>query len=151
MSGKKFRFSLHDVLELRRHQAERAEQDLARAYRDRQAQESALEAAERRLHELAHRTPTSGVADLVSLRQLAAYRLDAQRAAQAEAQTLERLRREEAQAKRTLVLKRRPEEALAILRDDEHSAHRKAADDAESAFLDEQAVVAHCRKQREAA
>ncbi len=151
MSGKKFLFSLRAVLKLRRHETQQAERTVLQAADARRAQEARVTEAQEKLAGLLGATPSRGGTGVARLRQAAAHRLRAQRAAEAEAQTLAERQAQEATAQRALVLTRRPEEALETLRDREQTAHRKTQADAELAFLDEQAVVAYCRAQREAA
>jgi flagellar FliJ protein len=149
MAGKTFRFSLQRVLDLREREAEEAERALARAVRARREKEEVLAAARRRRAE-ACAPPATGPLDPAALRRRAGFLDDLRRAEGEAARQLDRLRRQEAEARRALMARRRPEEALRVLRDNEATAHRRAQDEAELAFLDEQAVAGHTRKQRTA-
>jgi hypothetical protein len=117
--------------------------------RVRREQEDALETARRRRADACAETP-EGPFDPAALRRRAGFLDDIRRAEADAARRLDRLRREEAEAKRALTARRQPEEALRVLRDHEATAHHRTIADAEMAFLDEQAVAGHCRKQRAA-
>ena len=147
MAGKTFRFSLQRVLDLRHHEAEEAEHALGRAVLARREQEDRLAAARQRRAEACAAAP-EGPLDPAALRRRAGFLDDLRRAEAEAARQLDELRRREAEARRTLAERRRPEEALRVLRDHEATAHRRAQDEAELAFLDEQAVAGHARKRR---
>lgn len=150
MAGRTFRFSLQNVLELRRREADSAELELSHAVRARRDQEAALEEVRRHRASACDAAGASGrtPSDPASLRRSAGF-LDDLRASEHEAgRRLERLLREEAEARRALVARRRPEEALRLLRDREADAHHRAIAEAEMAFLDEQAITGHARRQR---
>lgn len=150
MSTKRFRFSLDGVLHVRQHEAERAEQHLARALVERRAHEAAVEAARARLDGLLGGGPT-GPASPVELRRLALVRQEAKGAVAAAHLALDAGRGRERAARTALADRRRAEEALTTLRRLELDAHRTAALAAEGAFLDDQAAAAHARKLRRAA
>ena len=146
MAGKKFRFSLESVLKLRRHETERARQYLGAAARERREQEEQVRHMQHRLVSL--KGPTTGVLDPIALRRQAAFRQDAQhRVDQASAELAQR-RQREGQARLVLQKKHRAEESLQILREKEEARHKKEQEDAEGAFLDEQAISGFSRKHR---
>ena len=122
MAGKTFRFSLQKVLDLRARQAEEAERTLSRAVRARREQEervAAIRARRRAACDDASSAPAGATLGPATLRRRAGH----------------------------FAARRRPEEALRVLRDQEARAHRMARDKAELEFLDEQATSAHVRKQ----
>ena len=142
MAGKKFRFSLESVLKLRSHETERARQHLGRAVLERQQQE---EHVRHMRHRLMTFSGAVGLADPLTLQREAAFRQDAQhRYDQARSQLAMR-RRDEGQAREELQKKHQAEESLQILREKEEALHRKAQQEAEDAFLDEQAISGFLR------
>ncbi len=145
MPGKKFRFSLQKVLELRRHETECARQALAKA-------ESALEAREEELqqarHRLANRRPNVASGQTlrpVTLRKEAAFREDARRAVADARRAVAAARERVTDARNQLQERQRAEEALDTLRDQEKDEHEQEQAKAETAFLDEQAILRHAR------
>lgn len=146
MPGKKFQFSLQSVLTLREHDAERAHQRLARAIRRRREQEARLEHLRQRVRDMTARAPGEGTVAPMTLRAYEAHRMAAQRACEAARERLETLRAKEAEARATWIAKRQDEEALQTLHDEEKAAFVKEREEAETAFLDEQAVLSFSRK-----
>jgi flagellar protein FliJ len=145
MTGKPFRFSLQPVLDFRRHEAEHAEATLAQAVRARRAGEAALAEVTAR-YEAATREGADDIADPTTFLRHAAHRQQARRAVAAAAHEVDRLRVSEQRARRELLDRRRPEEALLTLRARARDDHRSAEASAELAFLDEQAVGAYRRR-----
>lgn len=148
MAGKKFRFSLDNLLRLRRHQAEQAEQTLAGALRTRQEHEAHLEAAETTMQALAEEAPTPGTGTPAEFRRFAATQQEAFRARTQAREALETAQRREAAARHALVKARQPEEALHTLRTREQAAHHQTRQRVETAVLDDQATAAYCRQLR---
>lgn len=148
MAGKKFRFSLDHVLAVRSHAARQAEQALAAALHDRRDHEARLAQAEATLPALAERAPAPGTAAPADFRRFAATQQEAFRARARARRALEAAHHREAEARTALTEARRPEEALHTLREQEADAHRRAAQSAELAFLDDQAAAAYCRQLR---
>lgn len=141
MSGKKFRFSLQRVWEWRQHETQQAEQHLVRARSRRQAQEKRVADARAKLQHVTHDASPDGTSRPRALRQQEAFRFDARRRLKDAKAELERRRRKEDEARRLLREKRREEESLETLYEQEKSRHKKEEADAESAFMDEQAVM----------
>ena len=146
MAGKRFRFSLDQLLRLRRHETARAEQEVAAAIATRRDREEEVQQVEDRLHGLADAAPDPAIATPKAFRRHAALRdavLEERRRAR---HALQAARRTEARAREALVEARRPEEALDRLREREQAAHRRARRRAEDAAMDEQAGSAHHRR-----
>ncbi len=146
MAGKKFRFSLESVLKLRRHETECARQDLGKATRACREQEDHVRHMQHRLMSFAGFAP--GVMDPLALRRQAAFRKDAQRRVEQARQELAQRQQREGQARQELQQKHSAEEALQILREKEEAVHKKEQQDAEGAFLDEQAISGFSRKHK---
>ena len=146
MAGKKFRFSLESVLKLRRYETERARQRLGRTALERQEQEEQVQHTQQRLMRLVG--AATGVVDPVSLRRQDAFRSDAQRHYDQACTELDARHLREGQARQHLQTKHGAEESLQILREKEAVHHKKEQDDAEGAFLDEQAIASFSRKRR---
>lgn len=147
MSGKRFRFSLQRVLEHRRRTTGEAEGALSQTRQARQAQEKRVAAARRQLHALQAQAPAPATTSLRGLRQHEARCQAARRACRNALTELDALLEREAAAQRRLLEARRNEESLTTLREQEHARHRKARAATEAAFLDEQAVMRHRRRQ----
>lgn len=148
MAGKKFRFPLANVLRLRHHETDAARLNLARILRTRQAQEARVSDARGRLEMLSRQDLPSGTLTPAVLRRQDAFRLDAKQALDRELATLARIRREEEQARAQLLERQRAEESLKTLQAEARERHRKARQEAETSFLDEQALIGHSRKQQ---
>ena len=145
MPGKKFRFSLKNVLELRRHETERAQDALTKAEAALDAQKERLEQARNRLD--AHRRSVTRGDTIrpAALRHNDAFR---QKAQQAVATARDAVRTAEAKvdnARAALQKRRQAEEALETLREQEKHEHDQAQAKAETAFLDEQAILRYSR------
>ncbi|WP_457651528.1 flagellar FliJ family protein [Rhodocaloribacter sp.] len=148
MAGKKFQFSLASVLRLRSHESNRARRRLARAIEARKVQEAKLAEAETRLTEANLTAPLTGAADPLTFRRFAAYRTHLQRVRDRERRTLTQKRMDEERARTALIERRRAEETLQTLHDEERARHIREINESEIAFLDEQALISHFRKQR---
>lgn len=145
MSGKRFRFSLQRILEIRRREQSAAQQALAQAQRERRRQEERVVEARRDLQTLQEQVPAAQSASVRGLRHHGSYCQDQRRACRALCDELDALRQQEATAQRHLMEARRTVEGLEILRDQEKAQHETAQANAEAAFLDEQAVMRHRR------
>ena len=143
MAGKKFRFSLESVLKLRRHETERARQHLGRAVHERRQQEEHVRHMRHRLMTFAG---VVGLADPVSMQREAAFRQDAQHRYDQACGQLAARRQAEGLAREELQKTHRAEESLQILCEQEEAHHKKAQQEAEDAFLDEQAISGYLRK-----
>lgn len=147
MTGKKFRFSLDQVLQLRTHEVEVARLAMARAIEERRQQEARVAAAEALLHEARKAAPTSGLHGPARFRQWTTYVLETQQALERERARLAQHLHTETQARNHYLRKRSSEESLLTLRGQEQVAHEQAAQGAEINFLDEQALMTFLRKQ----
>ncbi|GIV59772.1 flagellar FliJ family protein [Rhodocaloribacter litoris] len=145
MAGKKFQFSLQSVLKLRRHESDTARQALARTMEARKTQEERLAEIEARLHEAAERELQARRTAPQDFRRLAAYRLELQQARDRERRSLEQKRLEEERARHRLLARRRAEETLQTLHDEQKMQHEQALQRAETDLLDEQALMTHLR------
>ena len=145
MAGKKFRFSLESVLKLRRHETERARRHLGSAARARQDQEEHVRHMRHRLMTFTG-AATVGLVDSVALQRQGAFRQDAQHRYDQARTELAQRQQHEGQARRALREKHSAEESLQVLREKEQTLHKKAQQEAEDAFLDEQAIAGFFRK-----
>lgn len=146
MSGKKFRFSLQSVLDLREYKTEQTRHILQSVANERQQQEHTVERARERLDELRAHTPDPGRVDLRTLRQYDAFRQHARQTLEAQRQKLEELRQKEEKVRSQWMEHRQAEESLQNLHDKEQDQHRKDQSDAELAFIDEQSVMRYNRR-----
>jgi flagellar export protein FliJ len=146
MTGKKFRFSLDQVLQLRTHEVEVARLEMARVLRERRLQEERVAAAEALLHAAQAAAPTSGPHGPARFRQWTTYVLETQQALERERKRLEQCRLAEAEARSQYLGKRRHEESLLALKEQEQATYEQAAQGAEISFLDEQALLTFFRK-----
>jgi len=146
MKGKKFRFSLESVLKLRRYETERARQHFGQVVQARQEQEAVVLRMAQRLIDL----PESdrGPVDSATLQRHDAFRQDAQRQYDQACSELASCRQREGEARQRLRQKHGAEESMHRLHEREAIDHKKAQQDAEGAFLDEQAASGYFRKQR---
>ena len=150
MSGKKFRFSLQHVLELRQHEAEQAHQAYADAMAACEAQEARVLRAQRRLEGLHQRPPEPGAIRPATLRQFDVFRREAQQTLADACTRLSQARQCAEEARTRLLERRRAEEGLQKLRDKEKKQHTHKQLETARAFLDEQAVMRFCRTNRPA-
>ncbi len=148
MAGKKFQFSLASVLRLRSHESNRARRRLTHAIETRKAQEAKLAEVETRLAEANLTAPLTGTAGPLAFRRFAAYRTHLQRVRDRERRALTQKRMDEANARTALIERRRAEETLQTLHDEERARHLREISESEIAFLDEQALLGHFRKLR---
>lgn len=145
MSGKKFRFSLRRVLDLRRHATDRAQLTLAEARAAQEAQAAQVERARAQAAER-HRTRfRTGRVGTAQLRQAEAFRHDARRRLATARAALSIYEERVRQARTALQACRQAEEGLEKLREREKQQHEDAQAKAARAFLDEQAVLRHGR------
>ena len=145
MPGKKFRFSLKKVLELRRHETEQARQALAGAERELQQKEAELERARDRLAERRRRVEEARQQDPARIQQADAFRREARRKVEEIRGAVEACRERVERARADLQERRRAEEALDELRSQEKEQHDREQKKADEAFFDEQAVLRHER------
>lgn len=146
MAGKRFKFGLENVLKLRRHETERARQVLLDAALERERHEMLLADAQRRLQNLADATASNGTVGTLTFRQRDAFRRDAQRAREQAERALKQKQNVEDEARMQLVNRRRAEEALQNLHDQQKEEHQREQDALDLAFLDEQALSGFTRK-----
>lgn len=145
MSGKKFRFSLQSVLDLREYKTEQARHALQAAVNERQQQEQAVERARQRLDELRTRAPDPGRIDCRTLRQYDAFCRHARQTLEAQREKLDALKQNEEEARTRWIQTRQAEESLQNLHDQEETQHRKDQSAAELDFIDEQSVMRYNR------
>lgn len=146
MSGKSFHFSLDSVLQLRKHETEmvrRRLQDAAAALR---RAEHAAEQAENVLSDRIQADLPAGAGGVASFQRLAGFREDARRKLNEAKRKIEVLSAREEETRRELVLRRQEEESLEQLYQEEKAAFEKTQEEAEMAFLDEQAVTTYNRQ-----
>lgn len=149
MSGKKFRFSLASVLAVRQHEAESAQMVLAKARHRRAAHEEHLQHLQARLGAQHRRVTGAGPTTAHALHRHSARCQEARlRYEQANA-TLVQLHADEQEARVAMQQAYRAEEGLQVLRDKEQAEHQSAVRAAETAFLDEQAVLRYGRKSQQ--
>lgn len=146
MAGKKFRFSLSQVLQVRTHETDRARKALAAAIQQRVAQEARVDAASEALRRLQDEITAGGTLSASAFRQADGLRLDARRRLKTEQQRLRQCLREEQQARRELVNRHQAQEALVTLKDLELQRHQQAEHQADLKRLEEQALDAFRRK-----
>lgn len=145
MLGKKFRFSLQKVLELRRHETKRAQQELADAKRELELKKTQLKQARQYLAKC-QRTE-SDAEDLrpAELRKAEVYRKEARRAVEDAREALDTCRDRVEQAREAYHERRQAEEALEKLREEKKGEFDDERQRAETEFFDEQAVMRHHR------
>ena len=148
MSGKKFRFSLQNVLDLRHYETNQIEQALQSAVAARQEQERCVQEARERLNALTADAPNERQTNLHKLRQFDAFRQNAQYALSESKARLKELREKEERIRAEWMECRQAQESLQSLHDKEQEQHRKNQSEAELAFIDEQSVMRYCRSNR---
>jgi flagellar protein FliJ len=146
MSGKNFQFSLESVLRLRKHETESARRQLERVATMRATAEAVMEEAERILYENVHRPVNTGTLGPSAFRRHNSFREEARMRLEAARVRVAELKRAEEEARSRLVERRRDEESLEQLYDEEHSVHRATQEAADAAFLDEQAITGYNRQ-----
>lgn len=147
MSWKKFSFRLDSVLKLRKHETERARDELSQAAHKRQKQEADMQEAREHLDDVSRIEIPRGSIDPSKLRQMEAYRQEARARLARVQHELDRLKNGENEARVKLIHRRRDEEALQTLYEQQKEDHEREIEHTEAAFLDEQAINNHLRKQ----
>ena len=145
MPGKKFRFSLQKVLDLRRHETERARQALASAKRDLERKKERLRRARKRLAKCQNAVEEGEALCSAKLRQAGAFREDARQSVLNARAAVKDARQRVEEARAEVQEARHAEEAFEELRDQEKNAFDEEQEKAEIAFFDEQAVLRHTR------
>jgi flagellar FliJ protein len=145
MPGKKFRFSLQKVLELRRHEAERARQSLADAERELEQKENKLKQAREHLARCQRTVQEGDALRPAQLRQAGAFREDARQSVADAQAAVEECRQRVEKARAELQEARQAKESFEELRDQEKEQYDREQAKAEIAFFDEQAVLRHAR------
>lgn len=145
MPGKKFRFSLQKVLELHRHETERARQSLADARHDLAHKQEQLEQARRRLSDRQQDMNEGAGLRPADLRQAGAFREDARQSVRRARTAVEEARQRVEEARADLQQARESKEAFEELREQEKDVFDQEQEKAEIAFFDEQAVSRHAR------
>ncbi len=140
-----FKFSLQQVLDLRVHQRKDAEQNLAKIRKQRRDLEAQLRRLDRGF-EQSLQTPAPADTNLADLRRLAAHRDTTREKRRRLTERVERMRQEEEAARRELIEKKRAEEALESLYEDERETHAARQARLNQQLLDEQAISQHIRK-----
>lgn len=103
--------------------------------------------AKKHLDEVSRIEIQKGAVDPAKLRQMEAYRQEARARLVRVQRELERLKNGENEARANLIHRRRDEEALQTLYEQQKEDHERAVEQSEAAFLDEQAINHHLRKQ----
>ena len=148
MSGKKFRFSLASILRLRQHETERTRYDLARAIKDRIAQEAQVVVARDHLADLSPGVDQHKTVKVTDLRRAEALKEEARQMLQRASERLEDLMTHEQQTRDNLIQKRSAEEALQTLHDQEKTRHIRDIESAENKQIEEQALDKYRRQQQ---
>lgn len=145
MPGKKFRFSLQKVLELRRHETERARQSLADAERALEQKKKQLKQARQHLARCQRAVQEGDALRPAQLRQAGAFREDARQSVVEAREAVKECRQRVDEARVELQEARQAEESFEELRDQEKEQYDREQAKAEVAFFDEQAVLRHAR------
>lgn len=146
MSGKKFRFSLASILQLRQHQTEQKKQDLARKMQDRKSQEKQVSEARNHLADITTQFKNSTSFTINFLQRRVAFQEAAKEALNKASERLEDLKLEEQQTRADLIQKKSAEEALQSLHDQEKANHIRDLESAENKQIEEQALESYRRK-----
>lgn len=149
MAGRKFQFSLKNILSLRMHETEGARQELSRILQERERQETAVADARRYLNYLAKRR-SLGASGQRSLSRLESFRQEAHDRLETAKRKLQRLEILEEEARILLMERKVSEEALVRLREREETRYWREHQAAETQFLDEQALSRFQRQRRAA-
>lgn len=149
MGGKKFRFSLDGVLQLRSHEAECARQKLAHLRHDINHQDLLVEDAEKALQRAVD-ARTTGSTGQRSLARLEAFRQAAHDRLQRERRKLDDLKDREEQARIHLMERKGAEETIRHLEEQERASFWKERRSAETEQLDEQAINGYQQRRRAA-
>jgi flagellar export protein FliJ len=145
MPGKKFRFSLQKVLELRHHETERARQSLADAEQALEQKKEQLEHAREHLDRCQRTVQEGDALRPAQLRQAGAFREDARQSVADARAAVKECRQRVEDARAELQEARQGKDAFEELRDQEKEQHDREQTKAEIAFFDEQAVLRHAR------
>lgn len=145
MPGKKFRFSLQKVLDLHRHEAERARQSLADAERELEQKKKKLKQARKHLAQCQRSVQEGDALRPAQLRQAGAFREDARQSVAEARAAVKACRQRVEEARAELQEARQSKEAFEELRDQEKETYDREQTKEEIAFFDEQAVLRHAR------
>lgn len=145
MPGKKFRFSLQKVLELRRHQTKRAHQALVEAEQELKVKEAQLKEAREHLAQCRRAAVEAEGLRPAELRQAEIFRQQVRQDVKQAREAVEACQGRVKEARAELKEWRQAEEALEELHDREKEQHAEEQAKAETAFFDEQAVLRHSR------
>lgn len=145
MSGKKFRFSLQQVLDLRQREADEARVALEAAVRATREQQERLLEARSALDELGASPAPSGRVDQHRLRRQASHNADALQRLRREERRLQELKRRETRMRSAWEKCQQAVEGMQTLYEEEKAEHERRERAEEAAFLDEQAVMRHGR------
>lgn len=140
-----FEFSLQQVLDLRVHQRKEAEHRLAKIRRQRRKLETQLRQLDRGFEESLE-APAPSKTNLADLRRLAAHRDSTREKRRRLTETIEEIRQKEETARRELVEKKRAEETLESLYEEERAEHAQKEARLNQQLLDEQAISQHIRQ-----
>jgi flagellar FliJ protein len=140
-----FNFSLQRVLDLRVHERRKAEQTLAAVRERRRELETQLRQV-RRGFEASLQTHRSDASNVTTLRRQAAHREATREKRRELTDQLEQIREREEIARRKLIEKRRAEETLGSLHEDERRTHVERKNRLNQQLLDEQAISQHIRQ-----
>lgn len=141
-----FEFSLQQVLDLRRHQRVEAERHLAKIRRKIRALRKEARHIRERLEASAGREVPERSSPR-NFQQRAAHRENVRAAHREVRERIDALRRQEEDARRELIARRRDEESLEALRDEEKSRHTARAEKVHQQLMDEQAITRFARDQ----
>ena len=147
MSGKSFHFSLDSVLRLRKHETEMVRRQLQEAAAALRRAEQLASEAEGVLSARIKADLPAAEGGVASMQRLAGFREDARRKLNQARRKIQDLSVREEETRRELVMRRQEEETLQQLYETEKAAFIKTQEDAEMAFLDEQAVTNYNRRQ----
>ncbi len=147
MSGKKFRFSLASILQLRQHQTEKKKQDLAKKMQDRKSQEKEVSEAREYLADISNEVDNQQSATVKFLKRREAFQNEARIALLKANERLDDLILEEKKTRADLIQKKSAEEALLSLHDQEKADHIRGIETVENKQIEEQALENYRRKQ----
>ena len=148
MQGKKFRFSLASILQLRQHETERTKLDLAKKMQDRKKQEEEVSNARDHLAELSPGISKNQSLEITSLRRMEALKEDARQSLIKAKERLRNLQAEEKKVRDDLLKRRSAQEVLQTLHDKEKDSHLRDLESAENKRIEEQALDNYRRQQQ---
>ena len=148
MQGKKFRFSLASILQLRQHETEKTKLDLAKKIQDRRQQEKEVSNARDVLADLSPAIKDKQPVEIGVFRRLEAHKHDARQTLLRAQERLRNLEVEEQKTRQDLLKKRSAEEALQTLHDKEKDTHFREMNSAENKRIEEQALDNYRRQQQ---